>query len=78
VIWFLLFTGFGKPLSKPLSCEERGFEFSPFRAKKSEATSGLPHGTKSEASFGLPLLKGDGRGIIRATGGGSKRGERGG
>jgi len=75
VIWFLLFTGFGKPLSKPLSCEERGFEFSPFRAKKSEATSGLPHGTKSEASFGLPhgtkseaslglpLLKGDGRGI---------------
>ena len=23
----------------------------------------FPHGTKSEASFGLPLLKGDGRGI---------------
>jgi len=31
--------------------------------KKSEASSGFPHGTKSEASFGLPLLKGDGRGI---------------
>jgi len=26
----LLFTGSGKPLSKPLSCKERGFEFSPF------------------------------------------------
>ncbi|EDX74908.1 hypothetical protein MC7420_782 [Coleofasciculus chthonoplastes PCC 7420] len=25
------FTGFGKPLSKPLSYKERGFEFSPFR-----------------------------------------------
>jgi hypothetical protein len=34
----LLFTGSGKPLSKPLSCKERGFEFSPFRAKKSEAS----------------------------------------
>jgi len=34
----LLFTGYGKPLSKPLSYKERGFEFSPFRAKKSEAS----------------------------------------
>jgi hypothetical protein len=42
-------SGSGKPLSKPLSFKERGFEFSPFRA--------------SEASSGFPLLKGDGRGI---------------
>jgi len=39
---------------------------------RSEASSGLPHGTKSEASFGLPLLKGDGRGIKRGTEGGSE------
>jgi len=32
----LLFTGLGKPLSKPLSYKERGFEFSPFRAKKAK------------------------------------------
>jgi hypothetical protein len=55
----LLFTASGKPLSKPLSYKERGFEFSPF----CDAFSGLPHGTKSEATSGLPLLKGDGRGI---------------
>jgi len=30
---------------------------------KSEASSGFPHGTKSEATSGLPLFKGDGRGI---------------
>ena len=31
--------------------------------KKSEDSSGFPHGTKSETFFGFPLLKGDGRGI---------------
>jgi hypothetical protein len=30
----LLFTGFGKPLSKPLALQERAFEFSPFQLKK--------------------------------------------
>jgi len=30
---------------------------------------GFPHGTKSEASFGFPLLKGDGRGIYKGRGG---------
>jgi len=45
--------------------------------QKTPATSGLPHGTKSEASFGLPLLKGDGRGIKRGTEGGSKGGRKG-
>jgi hypothetical protein len=34
---------------KPLSYKERFFEFS--------------HGTKSQASAGFPLFKGDGRGI---------------
>jgi hypothetical protein len=28
----------------------------------------LPHGTKSEASAGFPLLKGDGRGIEKGDG----------
>jgi len=45
--------------------------------KKSEASAGLPHGKKSEATSGFPLFKGDGRGIIRGTEGGSKRGARG-
>jgi hypothetical protein len=30
----LLFTGCGKPLSKPLSYEERGFDFSPFPTRE--------------------------------------------
>jgi len=45
--------------------EREGFEFSPFRAKKSEASSVLPRAKKSEASSGFPLFKGDGRGIYK-------------
>ena len=35
----------------------------------------LPHGTKSEASFGFPLLKGDGRGIEKGDGRGIEKGD---
>jgi len=54
----LLFTGSGKPLSKPLSYKERGFEFSPFRATRTLASSILPPATKAKHPFSSPLVGG--------------------
>jgi len=50
-------SGSGKPLSKPLSYKERGFEFSPFRATKALASSGFPHRTKCLISIFLDGVK---------------------
>jgi len=59
-------SGSGKPLSKPLSYKERGFEFSPSVQKKRSILWSPPFegGRKGDH-------KGDGRGIIRGTEGGS-------
>ena len=72
-------SGSGKPLSKPLSYKERGFEFSPFRAKKAKHPLASPIEQKAKHPLVSPLEQKAKHPLVspflRGTEGGSKREE---